>query len=452
MTRVTAPESWRTLRAVTGDLIALGIDQGTSGARAVVMTGAGEVLGTGRVACRDLRRTDHASEHDPSAWLDESFGAAREAIAHAGCARVDAIGVGALGPAPVLLDADLRPIAPAPLFPMEPMSAWIEGLPDETIASAVWLVDVAGFIVSTLVGRPVMDRITAADHDGSIELPEPGEPFDVAGNLTASAAERLGIRAGAPATTGTYDTFVDLAAVGAAEAGSAAILLGSTVIVGAVSDGVSTPEGLRASRHAGPGWFVGGWTSTAGRALEWAASLGAEAEGTRARAGAMIPGAGGVLALPYLDGERAPVWDPNARGALVGFTTSTTVADIYRAMLDGVVLSTVDLARRLAPIRGQAPWVVAGGGVRDDGWLRATVDALGEPVTAIDLPDAGAAARAAFTAIGAPLSAPAGRSVEPDPEVHERWAELAAIHRDLYPALADPMHRLAALTVHGGAA
>lgn len=434
---------------MTGDLIALGIDQGTSGARAVVMTGAGEVLGTGRVPCRDLRRTTGTSEHDPSAWLEETFGAARQALAHAGCARVDAIGVGALGPAPVLLDADLQPVAPAPLFPMEPTSAWVGRLPAETIASAVWLVDVSGFIVSALVGRPVMDRITAADHDGTIERPEPRDPFDVAGTLTAPAAERLGLQAGAPVTIGTYDTFVDLAAVGAAEPGSAAILLGSTVIVGAVSDAAAAPEGLRASPHAGLTSFIGGWTSTAGRALEWAAGLAGDPEGTRARAAAMLPGAGGVLALPYLDGERAPVWDSHARGALVGLTTSTTVADIFRAMLDGVVLSTVDLAQRLTPVRGGAPWVVAGGGVRDDTWLQATVDALGEPVTAIDLPDAGAAARAAFTAIGAPLPAPAGRLVKPDPRAHARWAELAAIHRDLYPALADPMHRLAALAPHG---
>src|SRR5688500_8816467 len=109
------------------------------------MTGDGDVLGKGRVACSELRRTAHASEHSPSAWLDESFGAAREAIAQAGCTYVDAIGVGALGPAPVLLDAGLKPLAPAPLFPMEPTSAWIERLPAETIASAAWLVDVAGF-------------------------------------------------------------------------------------------------------------------------------------------------------------------------------------------------------------------------------------------------------------------------------------------------------------------
>ena len=91
----------------------------------------------------------------------------------------------------------------------------------------------------------------------------------------------------------------------------------------------------------------------------------------------MGPGGGGVLVLPYLDGERAPVWDPAASGAMIGLTTSTTLAQIYRGVLDGVVLSTLDLADRLEPVRGGAPWTVAGGGVRDAAWVQATADALG---------------------------------------------------------------------------
>ena len=159
----------------------------------------------------------------------------------------------------------------------------------------------------------------------------------------------------------------------------------------------------------------------------------------------MEPGGGGVLAIPYLDGERAPVWDPAARGAMLGLTTSTTLAQIYRGVLDGVVLSTLDLADRLEPVRGGAPWTVAGGGVRDAAWVRATADALGEPLTAVDLPDAAAAARAGFAAIGAPLPPLAGRTVEPDADARGRWQELAAVYGGMYEALADRMHRLGAL-------
>ena len=423
------------------------------------MTSAGEVLGSGRAPCRDLRRTARGTYHDPAAWLDESISAARSALRAAGCERVDAIGVGALGPAPVVIDSELRPLTASPLFPIDPVPTWVDALRDDLTSRAAYVVDVAGFLVGTFVGHPVMDRITAADHvvEGKsprIAVPEVLGPFEVAGELTPTLAERLGVAPGAPVAVGTYDTFIDLAGIGATQPGSAAILLGSTVIVGVVTEEPDAPDGLRSSPHVGPGWFVGGWTSTAGRALAWAASLaaGADRERVVAEAGAMEPGGGGVLAVPYLDGERAPVWDPAASGAMIGLTTSTTLAQIYRGVLDGVVLSTLDLADRLAPVRGGDPWTVAGGGVRDIAWMQATSDALGEPLTAVDLPDAAAAARAGFAATGEQLPPPAARTIEPDENAGGRWQELAEIYCGTYEALADRMHRLGALAHHGASA
>ena len=158
------------------------------------------------------------------------------------------------------------------------------------------MVDVAGFLVGTLVGHPVMDRITAADHvvegePARIAVPDAREPFEVAGELTPALGERLGLAPGVPVAVGTYDTFVDLAGIGVTEPGSAAILLGSTVIVGVVREEPDAPDGLRSSPHVGPGWFVGGWTSTAGRALGWAASLAAESDRERDRRGGRHDGA-----------------------------------------------------------------------------------------------------------------------------------------------------------------
>jgi len=416
------------------------------------MTAAGDVLGSGRVACDHLRRTSHGSEHDPGAWLEESFGAARAALAASGRSRVDAIGVGALGPAPVVLDDDLEPLVPSPLFPIEPVPAWVRRLPSDVVDRAAWVVDVTGFLVSALVGRPVIDRITAADHivdatSAAVPVPDPIEPLDVAGELGKAGADRLGLLPGVPVVAGTYDTFVDLAGVGVGAAGEGAILLGSTAIVGVVRDAPDAPEGLRASPHIGPGWFVGGWTSAAGRALAWAAALAPSAERARiaAEAAAIAPGSAGVLGLPSLDGERAPVWDPAARGALLGLTNDTTLAGIYRGMLDGVVLSTADLAARLGPVRGDVPWVAAGGGVRDGAWLQATSDALGERLAVVDLPDAGGAARLALAAIGHAAPPAARRVVNPDEQAEARWRDLAEVYRGLHHDLAERMHRLGSL-------
>ena len=152
-----------------------------------------------------------------------------------------------------------------------------------------------------------------------------------------------------------------------------------------------------------------------------------------------------MLTVPYLDGERAPVWDPAARGAMLGLTTSTTLAQIYRGVLDGVVLSTLDLADRLEPVRGGAPWTVAGGGVRDAAWVQATADALGEPLTAVDLPRCRGRRSRGVRRDRAPLPPLAGRTVEPHATARGRWQELAAVYGGMYEALADRMHRLGAL-------
>lgn len=435
----------RTLGRMSNDPIVLGLDQGLSGARAVVMASNGQVMGKGRAACLDVRAVRGGLEHDASDWLKESVAAVKLALAEAGVGTVDAIGIGALGPAPVLLDAALQPLGSSPLFPHDPAApfrGWIERDP-AIVEHAVWLVDVCGFLVSALIGSPVLDRITSADHvvpEGwsSLGRPEVDEPFAVAGGLTAEAATMLGLAAGTPVTVGTYDTFVDLMALGVHDPGDRGILLGSTLIVGEVRDDAVAPRGLLASRHAGPGWFVGGWTQAAGRALAW--WLGLFPEERRAdiadEAASLPPGTGGLLALPYLDGERAPVWDPGARGAFVGLTTSTTSAEMYRATIDAVALSAADLAGRLAAPRLDAgQWRVGGGGVHDEAWLRATVDAVGEPMLVADLADASGAARSAFRALGVDTPDLATRLVEPDAERHAAYARLLPAYRGMHGAL-----------------
>src|SRR5262249_17279147 len=101
------------------DLPALGIDLGLSGARAAVVDGAGRILGLGRARGPDFRREAGRVEAAPEEWWQAGMAAARQALAHASCRSVAAIGIGALGPCPILLDARGRALAPAPLFSLD---------------------------------------------------------------------------------------------------------------------------------------------------------------------------------------------------------------------------------------------------------------------------------------------------------------------------------------------
>ena len=113
------------------------------------------------------------------------------------------------------------------------------------------------------------------------------------------------------------------------------------------------------------------------------------------------PGAGGLVCLPYLAGERTPAWDPAASGVIAGVTLATRPADLHRAVIDGVALSTRDVLARIAAVAGQpSRWRVGGGGSRHRGWLQATADATGETLEIVDASGGVGPAVLAFRSIG----------------------------------------------------
>jgi xylulokinase len=449
----------------------LGIDVGLSGVRAAVMDADGEVVGTGRRLHRRSRFAAGVAEHDPAEWLEGAHEAASEALAAVDATEIAAVGIAALGPAPLLVDADLEPLCAAPLFSFDTRVARVDGRPeDETTPAALadhahprllrtmqdrpglrdraaWALDATGFLVGRCIGAPVMDSITRVDHvwpgaEPVARLPDPVDPLAIAGTLDARGAAWLGLPAGVPVLAGTYDSYVDVAAAGVRGAGDAALVLGSTVIVAMAVDGPpSAPlDGLGVSAYPGEGTLVGGWTLNGGMVLDWAArAFGAEAAEA---ASALPPGAGGLLALPYLAGERTPVCDADARGAVVGITQHTTSAELYRSFVDAVAMTVRDHVSRL-PGGGPERWRLTGGGAHDATWVQATADAVGAPLDIVA--HAGEAVGPAFLALralGSPVPRAVVRTVEPVAAATRRFDALYDEFRTLHPLLADTLHRL----------
>ena len=454
---------------------ALGFDVGLSGVRAAVVRGDGVLVSSARRPYRRARIADGIAEHDPSEWLEGGAAAAREALAAAGGAPIAAVGVAALGPAPVLVDAELRPLTKALLFALdrraEPrrlemaargpakraeqtldnalpkLAWWLQHDPD-AVARTAWALDATGFVVCALTGVPVMDSITAADYaipgvEPPVPLPEPVDATAVAGGLSAAWAERLGLPAGLPVTAGTYDSFVDLAAAGVRRPGDGGLVLGSTTIIGrAVEGGFEPPPGLGLSAYPGGGRVAGGWTLSGGLVLDWFADrFGAGDDVVRAAA-ELEPG--GLLALPYLAGERTPLWDPFTRGALVGLSLDSGPAVVYRALVDSLALAALDHAERLEAELGPCPaWRATGGGTRHPLWPQATADALGAPLQIA--PDAGEAAGPALLALralGLDPERPPAAVVEPNPHRGERYRALLPAFRELSEAVAPILRTL----------
>jgi xylulokinase len=454
---------------------ALGIDLGLSGARAAVLREDGILVGRGRSAT-----STHVAgepEADPRSWLEAAIDASRAALSDAGIGSVDAIAIGALGPCPVLLDDTLQPVGPAPLFGIDarsepqrqrlkqqhglsdeelgldhvaPKLLWLRETQPNRFARARWVVDAAGSVVAALTGIPTIDRATAAYHlAGGIQppapMPEPREAHEIAGPLLPAMARRLQLPAGIPVAVGGCDSYVDVAGLGVRRAGDFGILLGSTLILGRIVERADASDGLRAMPHHGTGWILGGWTSACGVLLDWSAGLlGASAVEDAAH---LPPGAGGLMMLPYFSGERAPIWDNSARGAIVGATLQTSAAELHRAAIDSVALSALDLSERVLRLTGRCEVArVGGGGTRNAALIAAICDATG---LALEVPahagEAIAPAMLALRAIGLDPAVAIERRLHPAPARTRRYREMLEIYRALYPALASGMHALGSM-------
>jgi xylulokinase len=162
------------------------------------------------------------------------------------------------------------------------------------------------------------------------------------------------------------------------------------------------------------------------------------------------PGSGGVIFLPYLAGERSPVWDPSARGAWVGMTLATDTAQLARSVFEGSAYGLRQLMELETALSGNplSELVSVGGGTGSAFWSSVKADITGRvflraghahvaargaallAATAAGLhPDAAAAARSA-------VPVPTTR-VEPtaDPESRAVYDDMYRVYERLYPAL-----------------
>jgi xylulokinase len=176
------------------------------------------------------------------------------------------------------------------------------------------------------------------------------------------------------------------------------------------------------------------------------AALAAEAQ-------ASPPGANGLVVLPYFSGERTPIHDPNAKGAVVGLTLAHTRADIYRAALEGIAFATNAIFDAYNEAGAPPSRIVAvGGGLRNRIWTQATSDVSGLRQEARQI-SIGASygdaflARLAIGGVSKPAIKqwnPAAFTIEPDRHNARVYDKRYATFRQLYPRIRDLMEELGA--------
>jgi len=339
---------------------------------------------------------------------------------------------------------------------------------DQSIASATGLFDSIALTWSDLA-------LTAAGITADrLSLPVP--VIFQRQNLPEGFRQQLGIPAGVPFIIGAGDGCLANLGSGVVSPGEASVTIGTS---GAVR--VITPlwrpdprERLFSYLLTDRVYVAGGAINNGGNILQWFTQLLKEDAGqlTTAQEDAgqsgvspvtdldalltaafsLPAGSGGLLFLPYLYGERAPMWDPKAKGAFIGLRPQHQRQHLLKAITEGICYALYDIFNILEEGAGTINIVYASGGfTHTEAWIQQLADVLNKPVCLNEEADASAtgAALLGMLSLGvlreindAKQHIKAGKTFYPNKDHHEVYQRCFTLYRSLYPVLKSTFEEL----------
>ncbi|CCH51309.1 Carbohydrate kinase, FGGY-like protein [Fibrisoma limi BUZ 3] len=195
----------------------------------------------------------------------------------------------------------------------------------------------------------------------------------------------LGLPVGVELLIGASDGCLANLGAGAVATGITTLTIGTSgAIRQTVRQPLRDPQGRLFCYILDEGYYVvGGPTNNGGNVLEWLSErfMRQETEAVLTQAEEVAAGADGLLFLPYLQGERAPLWDAHARGAYLHVDWQHTQAHFVRAALEGVLLNLLTINELLATKIGATRVIHANGGFAQSAfWVQMLADMAGVPV------------------------------------------------------------------------
>ncbi len=382
-------------------------------------------------------------------------------------AQAEADGLNALPDVQRLIDLDANPIDPAYITPK---LLWLKHHRPEVFDATYRFLTATGFITARLTGEFTCDYTQAYgyhffditrerwDEQAAAQIGVPLEKMprlcpcsEVIGTLTVKAAEQLGLQAGVQVIAGCLD-----AAVGALGAG--VTRLGQTNEQGGQAGGfavsvaqVIVEPQLIFSHHVLPHQYLLQAGTVGGGSLGWFRNiLGANAslsfEALSLQAAQSTAGSNGLIFLPYMAGERTPLWNSNARGVFFGLSYNTSRADMIRALMEGCAFAVRDnLAIAEAKGATVTEYLASGGATQSAVWCQLKADIYGKPLIVAHRSDGGegghnlglyavtAYAIGQVSDIGAYVEhlLPNRRVFEPSAQHHALYEEMFRLYRDL---------------------
>jgi xylulokinase len=492
----------------------LGIDLGTSSVKAIIIDEQAHILGVGSREYPINVPQPGWAEQNPDDWWQATILAIRQAQQQAGQQPVDAIGFSGQMHGTVLIDSRKQPIGPAIIWADQRTADEVAEITEiigvDQLARIAGTAPAAGFMGPTVcwlrkhdparldkaracllpkdyvrlrltgdVGTDATDASSSALFDvrqrqwsdvilEALDLPghlwpNVFESADVAGALTTSAAEVLGLEVGIPVVAGCGDQPAQAVGNGLIDPGIGSITIGTG---GQLFAPQSRPQAdpllrLHTFCHApADRWFIMGAMLSAGLSLRWLRDLhGMTADPDAypklsALAAAVPPGADGLLFLPYLVGERSPIMDARARGSFVGLALGHGLGHMARAIMEGVAFAMRQILDVMLGVDVPVSQLLAsGGGLAAPLWRQIVADVLNRPLLLASGQERAGVGAAVIAGVGIGTYssyAEARRAVitpyevtEPDPQRAAFYDEHYQRFLQLYPLLKPVMHDLA---------
>ncbi|OAN71728.1 xylulokinase [Rhodobacteraceae bacterium EhC02] len=482
----------------------LGIDIGTSGCKALVLSKSGDILATHTTTYDYARPQFGWTEQDPQLWIEGARASVGKVLQTVPADQIEAVGLSGQMHGFTPVDAAGRVVRPALLWNDQRNAAeaadivalaggrdallgmtnndmltgytagkilWMqrhEAKAFDTVAHALNPKDYLRFVmtgeyateVSDASGTGLFDvrrREWSADllallpFDAGL-LPECHESDVVSGQISSAGAALFGLRPGTPVIGGGGDSVIQSLGTSVVRPGALQTTIGTGgILAAALTSPADNPEGrLQVFCNVAPDlWHCMGVSLNAGASLSWLARLlgtGEDYAALVARAAEVPVGAEGLVFLPYLNGERCPYPDPNARGAFVGLTGRHDARHMTRALMEGIVFAFYDIYQLMNRMGIEKSLIKAsGGGARSDVWRQMQADVFDCPVvTTVGAAEGGAFGAALLTGVASGAWSDVAEAalicrdlsqLDPNPATGATYRQAFGVYAGLYPVL-----------------
>ena len=331
--------------------------------------------------------------------------------------------------------------------------------------------DAGGTLLLNTAKRNWSKEIIEKLHIPSGFLPPLYESPQITGKVTKKAAKEISLKEGTPLFAGGADQVMMTVGSGVVKTGEIASSIGTGGLLIVCTDHpiIKPYKALHTIPYALPRkWILMGAILSGGSSLNWFLNQVILKGGSHQKLNfhqflskgvpSISAASKGLLFLPYLEGERTPHLDPQARGAFIGLNFHHSQEDLIRAIMEGVVFALKDSFEEFKKLGIEPSYVVtSGGGAKSQLWRQIQADIFNLPVLTTNTENASAYGASLIGAVGVGVFSTVEQACKkwirkeneiiPNPKDVEVYEKVYQIYHSLYPKLKDDFHTLSRLKI-----